>query len=130
MLRHDYTNYDGVVINSRTDRLYREILDAIARDFPWLATQCEREKAPHPGRLNPGVQARRYSHRDAVDKQRAARQVVKNLSVGDKVMVKWRGMREAEVVEIRRTRIKLAFDHNGSRHVIDRSADEIEAVPR
>ena len=60
MLRHDYTNYDGHVGRSKTDRLYSEILDAIARDFPWLASQCATDQETHFARLPPLVQRRRY----------------------------------------------------------------------
>jgi hypothetical protein len=57
MLRHDYSCYDGHVRDRRADRLYVETLDAIARDFPWLADQCAIDKATHFGRMPPGRRA-------------------------------------------------------------------------
>jgi len=59
MLRHDYTVYDGQVMRYRSDALYTQILDAIAHDFPWLADQCEKDKATHFARLPLWAQARR-----------------------------------------------------------------------
>jgi hypothetical protein len=126
MLRHDYSHYDTWVTRSKSDRLYGEVLDAIARDFPWLADQCAKDKATHYDRLPPYAKARRGAHEDAQDRQRIARDVVKRLSIGDKVMVSWRGPREAEIIEIRRTRVRAAFTlPDGSRYVIDRSADQV-----
>jgi hypothetical protein len=127
MLRHDYTYYDGQVRNARSDGLYGEILDAIAHDFPWLAGQCERDKTDHPQRIPLWAQARRHAHSDAQERMRGAREIAKRLSVGDMVTVSWRGPRQAEVIEIRRSRVKLAFTlPNGSRRIIDRSADEVQ----
>jgi hypothetical protein len=126
MLRHEYSAYDGQVARYRSDRLYAEILDAVAHDFPWLADQCEKDKASHFDRLPLWAQSRRSVAIDTQGRQRAAREVIKRLSVGDKVTVNWRGPREAEVIEIRRTRVKAAFTlPDGSRYVIDRSAGEV-----
>src|SRR5436190_6012997 len=87
MLRHDYTVYDGRVQGTKTDRLYEEVLDAIACDFPWLAVQCDRDKAEHFDRLSDGLKARRWAHVAARDRQQAARTAIQRLSVGDKVKV-------------------------------------------
>jgi hypothetical protein len=77
-----------------------------------------KDKATHYDRLPIHVKSRRWAHQAAQDRQRTAREVVKHLSIGDKVTVNWRGPREAEIIEIRRTRIKAAFTlPNGSRHV-------------
>ena len=128
MLRHDYTNYDGQVRNTVSDRAYGEILDEISRDFPWLAAQCEYDKQTHYERVPPWVQNKRYAHQTGIERQRLGRQAAKNLSVGAKVMVNWRGPREAEIVEIRRSRIKARFSVNGAVHVIDRPANEVSPI--
>jgi hypothetical protein len=110
MLRHDYTDYDWRVQSSKTDKLYGRVLDAIARDFPWLAQQCEQDKATHFERLSPWVQYRRWAHHAAVATQRAAHAAIEGLSVGDKVIIDWRGQqREAEVTDVRRTRVRGCF---------------------
>ncbi|ORA23839.1 hypothetical protein BST12_06695 [Mycobacterium angelicum] len=130
MLRHDFTNYDGNVYRSVTDRLYEEILDAIARDFPWLAHQCAYDKAGHPQRVPSWVAARRSAHREAQARQQRAREMVKHLHIGKRVMVSWRGSREATIIEIRRTQVRAAFTlPNGNRHVITRSAHEVQPIP-
>jgi hypothetical protein len=128
MLRHDYTDYDWHVQGTKTDRLYAQVLDAIACDFPWLAAQCEKDKATHHGRLSIGVQARRGAHIAAQRRQVEARATIKRLSIGGKVLVNWRGrQREGEVVEMRRTRIRVALPlDDGAIHVIDRSAHEVQ----
>jgi hypothetical protein len=129
MLRHEYTCYDGHVRNSRTDRLYEEMLDAIARDFPWLADQCAADKATHFDRMPPWAQARRLNHLDSQDRQRAARQAIKGMAVGDRVMVTWRGPREAVITELRRTRIKAEFTlPDGTVEWVDRRADEVTPI--
>jgi hypothetical protein len=130
MLRHDFTNYDGRVQNAASDRLYAEILDAIAEDFPWLAGQCARDNATHFNRLSTGVQAKRWSYRDAAERQRVARSSAKALSIGSKVTVNWRRRQyEAEVVEVRRTRVKAQFPlEDGSVHLIDRPANEVQPL--
>jgi len=110
--------YDDRVTRSKSDqRRYGEVevLDAIASAFPWLGDQCAKEKA-----------VRRWDQEDAQYRQRRARDVIEHLSVGDKVMVDWHGPREAEITEIRKTRVKATFTlPDGSRHVIDRSADQV-----
>jgi hypothetical protein len=129
MLRHDYTNYDGQVVNSASDRLYNEILDAIAHDFPWLADQCAKDKATHFDRQPDWVHARRYARQYAVERQRRGRAAIKSLSVGTKVVVNWRGLREAEIIEVRRSRVKAQFPLNdGTMYVIDRPADEVQLL--
>jgi hypothetical protein len=128
MLRHDYTNYDGPVRNAVSDRLYGEILDAISRDFPSLAAQCERDKRTHGERVPMWVQSKRYAHQAGIERQRLGRQAVKNLSLGAKVIVNWRGPREAEIIEIRRSRVKARFSINGVVHVIDRPANEVSLI--
>jgi hypothetical protein len=130
MLRHDFTNYDGRVQSAVSDGLYNEILDEIAKDFPWLADQCAKDKATHFAFLDPWVQARRWAHSDASQRQRVARDAIKSLSVGGKVMVNWRGlMREGQVIEVRRTRVKVQFElDSGDLHVIDRPANEVQTL--
>lgn len=127
MLRHEYTNYDSHVRNAKTDRLYVEILDAIAHDFPWLASQCAVDKATHPDRLPPWAQTKRYAHADSQTRQRAAREVMRQINEGGTVLVKWRSQwRTAEVIEKRRTRLKLRLRlDDGDQCVIDRAADEV-----
>lgn len=125
MLRHDYTTYDWQVQNTWTDQLYGEILDAIAEDFPWLANQCAKDKATHFDRLPAWAQARRMSHLDGQSRQRAARRAIKDLAVGDRVTLSWRGRREAVITEVRRTRVKAEFVLHGNTVVVDRSADEV-----
>jgi hypothetical protein len=51
MLRHDYSPYDRHVQNAVSDKLYNAILNEIAREFPWLATQCARDKEAHERNL-------------------------------------------------------------------------------
>jgi hypothetical protein len=128
MLRHDYTNYDGNVTNAVSDRVYDEILDEISRDFPWLAAQCEQDKQTHVERVPLWVQSKRYAHEAGVERQRIGRQAIKNLSIGAKVIVNWRGPREAEIVEIRRSRVKARFSVNGVVQVIDRAANEVSLI--
>lgn len=129
MLRHDFSGYDEKVRSARTDHLYASILDAIAADFPWLAEQCERDKSTHASRLPQWAQHRRGTHVDAAAKQRSARDKIKGLAVGDLVMVRWHGPREATIVEVRRTRVKAAFVlPDGTEQIVDRSADEVQPV--
>lgn len=128
-LRHDYTTYDGRVRNAISDRMYAEILDEIARDFPWLAEQCAKDKADHPNRVPLWVQSRRAARQTAVVRQRAARDAIKSLSVGSKVLVNWRGQREATITEVRRTRVKAEFQlGHGAMYVIDRPADQVKLI--
>ncbi len=118
MLRHDYTYYDhrkGI-----TGRVYDEILDEISRDFPWLAAQCERDKETHVDRSPEWVQEKRFSVQAGVERQRLGREAAKKLWVGAKVT--WRGQ-EAEITEIRRSRIRARLSVNGA--TIDRPADEV-----
>lgn len=131
MLRHDFTNYDGIVYRSMTDRLYGEILDAIATDFPWLADQCAWDKATHYRRVPRWAQHRRFAHKAAQERQQRAREVVKQLHIGKPVRVNWRGKPiEATIIEIRRTRVKAAFRlPDGNQYVIDRSAIEVQPIP-
>lgn len=128
MLRHDYTNYDGHVPRAVSDRLYGEILDEISCDFPWLAAQCEDDKRTHGARVPAWVQAKRYAYWNGMERQRLGRQAAKALSVGAKVIVNWRGQREAEIIEIRRSRVKAKFSINGEVRVIDRPANEVAPI--
>jgi hypothetical protein len=122
------TDRGQAIRNTTSDKIFNEIVDEIAHDFPWLADQCEKDKASHPGRVPLWVQTPRFAHEDAMARQRKAREVIRQLSVGSTVLVKWRShWREAEVIEIRRTRIKahLRLD-DGRKYEIDRSAHEIQ----
>ena len=125
MLRHEYSDYDAWNKSPLHSNDYHKVLDAIARDFPWLASACAAAQATREQRLPPWVQARRWAHSDAIDKQRRGREVAKGLAVGDRVIVKWRGQREAEIVEVRRSRVKARFTLKGQVRVIDRPADEV-----
>jgi hypothetical protein len=126
MLRHDYSNYDGAAYGVITDRVYDEVLDAIAADFPWLAKQCEIDKATRHYRRPQWARAREYAYEDGRRKYRVALAAAKKLSVGDIVNITWRGPREAEVIEVRRSRIKVSFVlHNGNEQIVDLSADEV-----
>lgn len=124
LLRHDYTSYDTCVRAARTDRIFNEILDEIAQDFPWLATQCEEDKRTHPSRLPVHAQARRSAHLDSVERQRLARQRVKLLAVSSKLSVVHRGkVRDGIVVRAGRTRVVIDVEMGDGRHeTIDRSA--------
>ncbi|WP_019969761.1 hypothetical protein [Mycobacterium sp. 141] len=110
MLRHDFTTYDEQVRSARSDRLYREVLDAIAADFPWLAGQCRRDRATHGDRLPLHVTAQRGAWTDARTRMAADRAVASGLSVGDRVTVSWHGPRRATVTEVRRSRVRVRLD--------------------
>jgi hypothetical protein len=128
MLRHEYTNYDGRVSGTRSDRLYAEVLDAIALDFPWLAAQCARDKARHPQGVPQWVQHKRLVHHESLARQRRARQAAQALQVGQTVTIKWRSVtHEGELVEVRRSRVTVRFvgHADGCVRVVDRPADTI-----
>lgn len=69
-----------------------------------------RDKETHERNLPLWVSGKRYAYRDGVERQRRARQAIRNLSIGAKVVLSWRGEREAQIVEIRRSRVKARFE--------------------
>jgi hypothetical protein len=100
----------------------------MTQDFPWLASQCEADKAAHLDRLPIHVQSRRWAHQDSQDRQPRGRDVAAGLSIGDKAMVSWRGRREAVVIEIRRSRIVVELTQPyGQTRIVDIAADRVEA---
>ena len=128
MLRHEYTNYDGRVSATRTDRLYEEVLAAIARDFPWLSEQCAKDLARHHQSVPQWVQHKRLVNSDALKRQQRGRQAAQSMSVGQQVTIKWRGENHpGELIEVRRSRVKVRFvgRADGQVHVVDRPANEI-----
>lgn len=128
MLRHEFSCYDAQVQRYATESLYNQVMDDIARDFPWLAAQVAYDKSIHASRLPDNLRARRWAHQDGVAKQRAGRSAARTMTVGDHVTVSWRGARAHGVLtEVRRSRVKVKLTESGrdEGRVIDRPADEI-----
>jgi hypothetical protein len=75
------------------------------------------------------AQGRRLSHLDNQARQRAARQAIQKLAVGDRVMVTWRGQREAVITELRRSRLRAEFTlPDGTVTEVDPRADEVTPI--
>ena len=128
MLRHDYSDYDWHVVNAQSERLYVEVLDEIARDFPWLAEQCTHDKATHVSKLPIYVASKRRAFAEGNDRQRRGREVIQRLGLrpGSHVHLRWRGERHAQVVVVRRSRVTAKFQlPDGNWQMVDRSADEL-----
>ena len=127
MLRHEFSTYDSDPRTTEGD--YVSVMNAIATDFPWLAEQVARDITGHERRLPHWVMAKRYAHERGQARQKAGREAARGLTVGDRVIVAWRGRdEEAVLTEVRRSRVKAMLDLGGVHHEIDRRADEVRLV--
>jgi hypothetical protein len=74
------------------------------------------------------LSGKRLAYQQGIERQQRARHAIKNLSVGATVVVTWRGQREAQVIEIRRSRVKAQFTYKGETITVDRSADDVQLL--
>jgi hypothetical protein len=113
MLRHEHTAYD----DNQNQDAHRAACEAIARKYPWLREECERqinrraqnenfEEMVREQYEDEQAEAARY-RQERVEQSKA---VIGALSPGMTVTAHVRGyVREAVIVSVGRSRVKVAF---------------------